>query len=493
MCFIYQYIRHIKQVNNQSSRFQEIKIMNNNKYYNDSSQRIEPNLIQNHTSKNTISAKGYLKFHDAIFNARKQAASDEGIESETAHHLLNGGASAALENHVSRSFRSEFGIFFSGKEISTLVAECIKKDIVDGASIADPACGAGDLLIACLMHAPLQKDLKSTLEAWGQRVTGIDLHEELAIVAKERLTFLATVRAADHGLHITTPSKADTQNFSYIKSGNYIPQSDLTEKVDCVVMNPPFLEVDAPKDCTWSSGKVQLAAIFTEAVIKSGKEGQKIVAILPDVLRSGTRYEKWRNLVSRHMEIISVQIFGRFDKKTDVDVFILHANKREIPTDLVVGWGREAKILNELPDGWRLKERFDISVGSVVPHRHKNKGNWQLYIDVANAPKNSELIVSKKRRFNGRLHRGPFVVIRRTSSPSDAQRAIPTIILNCEDIAVENHLIVLIPKDKKIESCQKLAKLISTDSVQTWLNQEIRCRHLTTTVIKEIPIENDHD
>lgn len=467
--------------------------MNNNKYPTGLAQENMPTPFKNWEVQNEVSAIGYLDFRDVIFSARKKAASDEGIDENIAHHLLNGGAYEALESTVSRSFRSEFGIFFSGREISTIVAECVRENIVDGASIADPACGAGDLLIACLMHANLQKDLKSTLEAWGSRVIGLDLHEELAAVAKERLTFLATVRSVNQRLCIDTPEKVDAKFFSLINSGDYISQSDVTEKADCVVMNPPFLEVDAPKDCSWSSGKVQLAAIFTDKVIRSGKIGQTIVAVLPDVLRSGTRYEKWRNLVSRHMEIISVKIFGRFDKKTDVDVFILHAKKRQSPTDLPTGWGREAQVSVNLSNGWRLKERFDISVGSVVPHRHKNKGNWQLYIDVANTPKNSELIVTKKRRFNGRLHRGPFVVVRRTSSPSDAQRIIPTVILNCEEIAVENHLIVLIPKDKKIDSCKELAKVLTTESIQAWLNQEIRCRHLTTTVIKEIPVTNDHD
>lgn len=467
--------------------------MNNNKYPATFSPKNKIDSCTHIDAKHKISAVGYLDFRDEIFNARKKAASDEGIDSNVAHHLLNGGAYEALESTVSRSFRSEFGIFFSGSEISTLVAECVREKIVDGASIADPACGAGDLLIACLMHANLQKDLKSTLDAWGSRVVGLDLHEELAAVAKERLTLLATVRAANQKLFIETPATIDAKSFSLINSGNYIFQSDVTAKSDCVVMNPPFLEVDALKDCSWSSGKVQLAAIFTEKVIRAGKIGQTIVAVLPDVLRSGTRYEKWRNFVSRHVEIISVNIFGRFDKKTDVDVFILHAKKRLSPTDLPIGWGREAKVLDDLAVGWRLKDRFDISVGSVVPHRHKDKGNWQLYIDVANTPKNSELIVVKKRRFTGRLHRGPFVVVRRTSSPSDAQRIIPTIILNCEEIAVENHLIVLIPKDKSIESCQELAKILTAEYVQAWLNQEIRCRHLTTTVIKEIPVTNDHD
>ena len=80
-----------------------------------------------------------------------------------------------------------------------------------------------------------------------------------------------------------------------------------------------------PEHCNWSKGKINSAAIFLETCIKYSTTGTRIVAILPDVLRSGSRYDKWREIVSQNNEI-DIKIVGRFDSKTDVDVFLLYGN-----------------------------------------------------------------------------------------------------------------------------------------------------------------------
>jgi len=81
----------------------------------------------------------------------------------------------------------------------------------------------------------------------------------------------------------------------------------------------------------------------------------------------------------------------------------------------------------------------------------------------------------------------PFVVIRRTSSPSDNPRARATIIRGNQSVAVENHLIALKPKSGYVRDCQKLTKMLAKPATDIFLNQRIRCRHLTVSAVKDIP------
>ncbi len=54
--------------------------------------------------------------------------------------------------------------------------------------------------------------------------------------------------------------------------------------------------------------------------------------------------------------------------------------------------------------------------------------------------------------------------------------------------AVENHLIVLRPKDGTIGKCKKLVKFLKGESTNQWFNQRIRCRHLTVSAVKDMPL-----
>jgi hypothetical protein len=54
-------------------------------------------------------------------------------------------------------------------------------------------------------------------------------------------------------------------------------------------------------------------------------------------------------------------------------------------------------------------------------------------------------------------------------------------------LAVENHLLVLRPLDGRVETCQELAAWLAEDEVQSVLDARIRCRHLTTAALREVP------
>lgn len=58
------------------------------------------------------------------------------------------------------------------------------------------------------------------------------------------------------------------------------------------------------------------------------------------------------------------------------------------------------------------------------------------------------------RAFDGKVIQPPCILIKRTSSPSDKFRAAATLVNLKQPIAVENHLIVVTPKDGKLKSCK---------------------------------------
>lgn len=431
----------------------------------------------------------YAQFRDEVMGALQHAARTGTLDSTAAHNLLNGGASHALTKHVERVTRLRYGIFFSGERLARAVAAMVKDRVATGATIGDPACGAGNLLLSCLDHAALHGDLTSTLDEWGRRVRGIDLHQELVATTRQRIALLAAFRLHQHGLALRGAALDIDRCFPEVYSGDYLAHPAFTATADCVVMNPPFVEVDSPAGCRWSTGKVQQAALFTESVVAAAKNGQEIVAVLPDVLRSGTRYERWRSMIASTVDIVDITLFGRFDPQTNVDVFLLHARKK---TKLAhpAKWPHLPLDEDPIPTRTTISDHFVVSVGAVVPHRHVKKGPWRLYVDVSTAPRHSEVTIDHKRRFTGTCHMGPFVVVRRTSSPTDRIRLVGTVVRNFDQVAVENHLLVLQPKDGTLERCRALMTSLTAPETNESLNIAIRCRHLTTRSVGALPLDS---
>jgi hypothetical protein len=127
-------------------------------------------------------------------------------------------------------------------------------------------------------------------------------------------------------------------------------------------------------------------------------------------------------------------------------------------------------------------------VGSVVPHRDFLAGLTYNYIHAKNTPAWKTItIIKEKIKCSKSVFKPPFIVVKRTSSPSDKYRCIATIINTKESVAVENHLIVLKPKNNSIESCNKLIGALKSSNTNEWMNDRIRCRHLTVKALEELP------
>ncbi len=373
------------------------------------------------------------------------------------------------------------GSFFTGDELGTTATNCFRGDISQESIIFDPACGVGNLLIACSKKFPVNcNSLLDTLTNWGRRLAGADIHAEFVEATKTRLILEAIKRGA-------TPDAINIEQlksvFPYIKAQDSLKEDALFEAASHIIINPPYCKMRLPKACDWGSGSGNSAAVFMEKCIVDSRHGTQIVAILPDVLRSGSRYRRWREFVSENAKI-DLNIVGRFDAKTDVDVFLLFGE---------IGGDQTKTSWTKQPDGRHpktIEDYFTVSTGAVVPYRDEEKGTDFCYISpslLAGKTNTHTDEITSRRRYPGTVISPPFVVIRRTSSPSNTPRARATIIRGNQPVAVENHLIALKPKSGYVRDCQKLTKILAKPAIDDFLNQRIRCRHLTVSAIKEIP------
>jgi hypothetical protein len=403
------------------------------------------------------------------------------VSDDEIHPHLNGGAAAQLKELVSRAQIRRAGAFFTGEELGRSLVGKISRDHPETAAW-DPSCGAGDLLLRWSERLPVFGDLRETLHHWGERLHGQDIHLEFLMVAKRRLTLAAISRGAclkRGALSSFDDWFPNLQQRSLLRGRSHVPSESV------ILMNPLFTMIATPPQCRdWSSGRVSFAAVALLKCVMAASDGQRISAILPDVLRSGSRYEHWRKKVAQHLQSFSIEIVGRFGEQADVDVFVLNA---------VVGTAPQSEISwtpSESSECCRTLESIcEVRVGTVVPHRHKPKGRPVPYLTTGEAVAWGEMdCVRTRLRFTGTCVTGPFLAIRRTSSPSDGSRAISTVVASVQRVALENHLISVRPLDGSAETCRGLSAYLQSNTVRRWLDQRIRCRHLTVSAIKQLPI-----
>lgn len=425
-------------------------------------------------------SSGYKPFTDELTEI---LLAEERCE-ERVQRLLEGEESLAVERLIPQAERSKHGIFFTPNEIVHDLVLRFENEIVDGSTFFDPACGAGNLLLGIARRCNLENSFDETVGAWSRRFGGCDIDAAFVRAVKLRLIFLAAYR---HGLPEISEDYLEilVSRFSGFAVGDYL-HGNYGVDFDCIIANPPFSHIVLGGNCGWSTGRTQLAGVFIDKVLRLGKIGQRVVAVLPDVLRSGTRYDKWRRSVEEKTTGGYATMYGRFTADVDVDVFFLDAISSEL--------NEAAEVISWIPERAaalgrsKLGELYTVSVGAVVPFRLTGKGEESPYITAKNCPADGEVALAPKIKFEGRKVPTPFVVVRRTSNPSDRRRLIATLITCSEPVAVENHLIVMRPKDQTLGSCRYLMERLRAEDAVNQINEKIRCRHLTVRSIRDIEI-----
>lgn len=394
-------------------------------------------------------------------------------------HCLDGGPNRALRRQPDQSEFKQHGAYFTGARFASRVANVATRDSSARSVYYDPTCGAGDLLLAVARKLPLAPTLHQTLDDWGARLAGCDINADFLRLAKTRLILLAARR-----LRLTPPIQlpATLNPFPDLVEADSLQTVSPMPDADVIVMNPPFGYTCAPTDCEWATGRVNAAALFVASAIETSPTGTRIVAILPDVLRSGSRYVAWRAMTRRSGQILAERPLGLFDRWTDVDVFLFQFQK----VSSAPAQNDESKQTTNRTGG--IGKRFHVHVGPVVPHRHPETGPLVPYLHARSIPPWTECKkIQETRQFDGRLFAPPFVTVRRTSRPDDGKRAVATLVHGDLPVAIENHLLVCVPKDGKSESCEQLIRRLRSSKTDAWLNKHLRCRHLTTRVIAQMP------
>ncbi|WP_276239963.1 N-6 DNA methylase, partial [Pasteurella multocida] len=375
-------------------------------------------------------------------------------------------------------YLKSLGAFFTPQELTTAAISQFSTAITTKSVVLDPCCGVGNLLIESSRQLGVSSSLSSTLQQWGSVLWGYDIEPNFIEITKLRLIIDALARGVE--LDCSIEQACNYLSNIEVKDALSVTRMEL-ESVTHLFINPPFISIDSPKRDYWKQGKVNSAGVFFDFYLRALPIECDVVAILPDVLRSGSRYQSFRNFVDENLQGVC-QIKGRFSAIADVDVFILAGRVKK--TTNHIQWVETSHCDVALGD------KYDVMIGPLVAYRDEQVGQSYPYFHPKNC-KNWQVITTadEYRKFSGRVVSPPCVVIKRTSSPSDKYRAAATLINLKEPVAVENHLIVVTPKDKTLKSCQKLLKLLAKDEVNQFINQCIRARHLTVGVIKTIPLQ----
>lgn len=417
----------------------------------------------------------FNKYRQQLLRLAKNYAKGNRAEKKEVIAALDGAPNRALNDLIVSRKRKAAGAYFTGTELSgKLLGPWLKTADWSKIKVFDPTCGAGDLFLPIASKLKVEGTLQATIDSWGKHLFGCDIHKEFIQTAKIRLVLLALQRGARFSKF---PDME--KSFPGIVCQDFFNYTNIN-KMTHIVMNPPYTLTKQRVGSSWSNGLVNAAGSFVEKVFKNAKPGTKVAALLPEVLRTGTRYERWRNLVEKHGTVEKIKISGHFGA-ADVDVFSLYLTCGVSQKHKSATWSCSSS-------GLRIGDLFDVKVGTVVPHRDPKTGVNALFLDVGAVPPWEVLSTfTKRRKYSGRLFNSPFVVIRRTSSPSDIHRAKASVINSKELVAVENHLIVISPKDKRITTCNELMKDLKHPRVSNWFNKKIRCRHLTVGAVKCLP------
>lgn len=409
------------------------------------------------------------------------------------HHRLlasvDGEASEQLRRLVPLDYRRQVGAFFTPAPLKQRVSDLLKSR---GSSerYLDPTCGSGDLLLAASHALPIRESLKETLEEWTYRLHGWDINSEFVEAARHRL-FIAALLRHGYQKQKRRPIADISAYFTNVVTKDGLEALKEQEAfVGHIVLNPPFHVVSSPLSRPWTTRPTSAAALFTHQAAHHLADGGYLTAVLPDVLRSGSRYSSWRTQVDKILRRCSLDTYGQFDEHADVDVFLLDAKvTRQNPFQTSSEWWDSGDATEV---SFRsVNDFFSVRVGTVVDNRDPLDGPEYPFARARDLPSSGEISTpTRRRKFSRRVFEPPFVLVRRTSRPSTSQnqsRLSGVLVTGDGPVAVDNHLIVASPRDGSLKSCRTLLEVLSSRSTSEWLDNRIRCRHLTVGAVREIP------
>ena len=412
-------------------------------------------------------------FRNHVSSIRELAAQvrdgqEQGSLREMAEQAVTCDVSEVLRRSLPRNIQRRQGAFFTPPALADYMAS--KVWLGKLSSVFDPSFGSGELLLAAARRMVASSQWNNSRIPYS--LHGVELNSDYIDAAKARLGLYTAL----HRVGTTDWSQLRHSNFLFDGVPHQVPKIK-------VLMNPPFGYTRAQESCAWAKGQVSAAAIFVEHALSTSPLSTEVVALLPDVLRSGSRYERWRKRIEGLASWDRIEMLDRFDRSADVHVFLVKFRTRVCRT----AQQETSYTLRDI-----VSDQFDVRVGPLVDYREKNTGQWHKYICVDTAPRWGTVCAEQdlpSRRFRGTVFPPPFVVVRRTSRPEDEARIVPTLITGKRDVAVENHLLVLWPRDRRVRTCHRIIEYFGRPCASQWMDTRIRCRHLTVRALSEMPYE----
>jgi hypothetical protein len=223
--------------------------------------------------------------------------------------------SAALDGEVSRRLRAcvplserrRDGAFFTSRRLADQLLDGDVDLLTASEVVADAACGAGDLLLSAARSLPIRGGVTDTLKLWGRCLIGRDLNPAYVRTTRLRLAVLASARI---GRSWACDEEALARLLPGIAVGDGT-QLRLSDRRAIMLLNPPYGATIATEP--WGTGRIARAAVFTARVVDHLPDGAALRAVLPDVLRSGSNYQHWREYIERQLDVESVEPVGQFD------------------------------------------------------------------------------------------------------------------------------------------------------------------------------------
>jgi hypothetical protein len=261
-----------------------------------------------------------------------------------------------LRRLVSRETLRAAGAFFTPARLATQLVRDLDLQSAEWELALDPTCGAGNLLIAVARCLPICKTFEETLRLWGQKLAGLDSETAFVRATKVRLAMLAAIRHRERG----AAGLGDINGlFPLIRCGDALQERSLYREADVVLLNPPYSHMLLPEEIEWSKGRTTAAALFVDRCVSRIRDGARVGAILPEVLRCGSRFSSWRTHIQKSVTIERVRAHGVFDQTADIDVFTLLLRKcAPRGVDPASWWNN----ITAMPG--RLGSLFDVSVGA---------------------------------------------------------------------------------------------------------------------------------
>ena len=441
----------------------------------DDYQQVLLNCIKPVSSQMPYTLEKYRSFIEHVHlhvQSAPSAPKDEWLAE--ALKCVDGKAESELRRLVELDLRRKLGAFFTPSALARRVVREMLIDLNVDSVIYDSACGAGNLLLSVWDYLTDYRIRPKSEKC----LFGTDTELEFIKAARARVELKHMISViANNYVGVGLSNAIEFGQMDGLENNKYYYHATH------VFVNPPFNQQKAPDDINWAKGSVSSAALFLDRIITYVKPSTVITAILPDVLRSGSRYEKWRKRVLSHCKNERVKLLGQFDKHADVDVFAITLRKNDNAVAIT------RSLQSSTPNTLTLKDKFEICVGTVVDNRDEHKGRRRGYI-VSRGLAGWSITrqFSQSRQNEGRSFSGPFVVVKRTSRMGDKSRAVATIINTPNPVYVDNHLIVLVPKNGQILECRRLVENLKDVRTDDWLNEQIRCRHLTVKIVSDIPI-----